>query len=115
MGIILILLRGRKPLKIYLNVNATGQLFLDYDFSVSSIDDDGNFFDIEFGKQNGKRQYDGTINFILDVSNLNCNHFIEIIRWTNEMNFNNVTIEYSQNFVLFDYISYKSKIKNIIN
>ena len=111
-----IILGSNKPLTIFLNVNATGELFEDYDFSVSSFDKNGDIFDIIFGKENMKRQYDGTIIFTFDVSNLDCNQGIEVINWTgDELIFNNITIEYNESFLFFDYKSYKSEILKEIN
>ena len=100
-----------KPLKIILNGNLYGTLFDDYDFSVSSIDKDGEFFDIQFGPENGKRHYDGTIIYTFDVSNYDCTTYIEIIKWfPDEMTFNNVTIEYNESFPSFNYKEFKSTI-----
>jgi hypothetical protein len=100
-----------KPLKIILNGNLYGVLFDDYDFSVSSIDKDGEFFDIQFGPENGKRHYDGTIIYTFDVSNYDCTTYIEIIKWfPDEMTFNNVTIVYNESFPSFNYKEFKSTI-----
>ena len=104
-------IRNLKPLKIILNGNLYGTLFDDYDFSVSSLDSDGEFFDIQFGPENGKRQYDGTIIYTFDVSNYDCTTYIEIVKWfPDEMTFNNLTIEYNESFVSFNYKEFKSSI-----
>jgi len=102
-----------KPLKIILNGNLYGTLFYDYDFSVSSVNKDGELIDIYVGPENGKRQYDGTIIFTFDLSNYDCTTYIEIIKWfPDEMTFNNVTIEYNESFASFNYKEYKSSILN---
>ena len=67
-------------------------------------------FNVEFNKKNGKKQYDGTIIFTVDISNQDINNCIEIYRWYGEFNFNNITIEYKENFISFDYQAYKSEI-----
>ena len=111
-----ILYGNKKPLTIFLNVNASGELFEDFDLSVSSFDKNGNFFDIIFGKENMKRQYDGTIIFTFDVSNKDCNENIQVINWTtDELNFNNITIEYNETLQSFDYKSYKNDVLKEIN
>ena len=108
-------LRKLKVLKIILNGNLYGKLFDDYDFSISNVDQNGELFYIEFGPENGKRQYDGTINFTFDVSNFDCTNYIEIIKWfPDEMRFNNVSIEYNESFSSFNYKEYKSSILNEI-
>ena len=110
-----IIIGNKKPLKIILNANLYGTLFDDYDFSVSSKSSDGEFFDIQFGPENGKRQYDGTIIYTFDVSNYDCTTYIEIIKWfPDEMTFNNVTIEYNESFSSFNYKKFKSSISNEI-
>ena len=109
-------LNNRSPLKIILNASYKGILFEDYDFSVSSIDKDNNIFDIQFGKENAQKQYDGTIVFIFDVSDIECFDFIEIIIWYgDEFSFNNVTIEYKENFTVFNYKAFQSEILKEIN
>ena len=104
-----------KPLKIILNGNLYGTLYDDYDFTISSLDSEGEYFDVEFGPENGKRQYDGTIIYTFDVSNYNCTNYIEIIKWyPDEMTFNNVTIEYNESFVSFNYKEFKTSISTEI-
>ena len=104
-------LNNRTPLKIILNASYKGELFEDYDFSVTSLDKNGDFFEVQFGKTNGKKQYDGTIIYTFDVSNRECYDFIEIIIWFGDyFNFNNVTVEYKESFTIFDYKAYKAEI-----
>ena len=81
LGDYIILLSKRKPLKLILNLSYKGELFIDYDFSISSLNKDYDFFDIMFGKENGKKQYDGTIIYTIDLSKEDCNVYIEIIKW----------------------------------
>ena len=108
-------LKNLKPLKIIINGNLYGTLFDDYDFSVSSKSSDGEFFDIQFGPENGKKQYDGTIIYTFDVSNYDCTTYIEVIKWfPDEMTFNNLTIEYNESFSSFNYKKFKSSISNEI-
>ena len=105
-----IFLNNRKPLTLILNLSYKGELFTDYNFYISSFNKYDEFFDIIFGKENGKKQYDGTITYTFDLTNENCNKYIEIIQWYGEMNFNNVTIIFNESFIYFDYKSYKNEI-----
>ena len=115
LGDYILRLDNRKPLKIILNAKYKGELFVDYNFTVSSFDINGDFFDIEFGKKNGKKQKDGTIIYTFDISKDKCYQFIEIINWGgSELYFNNVTIIYKDTFWLFDFKSYKSEILDVI-
>jgi hypothetical protein len=111
-----IVLGKKKPLKIFLSVIAVGELFVDFSLSVSSFDRNGNFFDIDFGKENMKKQYDGTILFTFDISNKDCHENIQIINWTlDNLYFNNVTVEFREKFLYYDYRAYKEKILKDIN
>ena len=75
------------------------------------MNSDGECFDIQFGPENGKRQYDGTIIYTFDVSDIDCTTYIEIIKWfPDEITFNNLTIEYNESFVSFNYKEFKSSI-----
>ena len=70
--------------------------------------------DIDFGKENWKKEYDGTVTFTFDINNVKCESSIQITRWYYELSFNNVTIEYNESFVTFDYQKNKSNILNKI-
>ena len=100
----------RKALKIILNISYIGKFLEDYYFEIYSYDQNGWMFNIEFNRRNGKKQYDGTIIFTVDISNQDINKYIEIYGWYGEFNFNNITIEYKENFISFDYQAYKSEI-----
>ena len=101
-------IKNNKPLLLIINILAYSD---DYDFSISSFDKNGDFFDIMFGKENRKRQYDGTIIYTINISKEDCNEGISIINWTEDiLTFNNVTINYNESFLSFDYSSYKEEI-----
>jgi hypothetical protein len=111
-----IILGKNKPLKIFLSVNAIGELFDDYFFSIFSYDKTGVDFEIPFGKKNMKKRYDGTILFTVDISNIDCHETIQIINWTpSNLTLNNATVEFKEKFLSFDYNSYKEKILKDIN
>ena len=100
----------RKALKIILNISYIGKFLEDYYFEIYSYDQNGWMFNIEFNRRNGKKQYDGTIIFTVDISNQDINNCIEIYGWYGVFKFNNITIEYKENFISFDYQAYKSEI-----
>ena len=101
-------LRKNKPLLLIINVLATNE---DYDFSISSFDKNGDFFDIIFDFENRKRQYDGTMTYTINISKEDCNEGISIINWTEDiLFFNNVTVKYNESFLSFDYKSYQEEI-----
>ena len=108
-------MRKLKPQKIIINLSYVGRLYDDYYFEVYCNDKRGWASSIYFDKKNGKKQYDGTIIYTIDIENQDCEDYIEIYEWYGELEFNNITIEYKGNFTYFDYKSYKSKIINEIN
>ena len=113
-GDIIINLVDKKALKLILNVKIKGVLFFDSRFTIYSVNKEGELFSIVFNKENGKKQYDGTYIFTIDISNEDCNEYIEIIKWYGSelIFFNNLTVEYNESFLSFDYKDYKSAISN---
>jgi len=105
----------KKPLKIILNINYSGKFYNDYYFEVYCIDIGFLLIQIHFDERNGKKQYDGTITYSIDLSNKNCQEFIEIYYYYGEIYFKNITIEYQENFTSFYYNDYKAKIISEIN
>ena len=106
-----------KPLKIILNLRLFGYFGLEIDFCFYSEDKNNEFFDIIVQKENGKKQYDGTTIFTIDVSDKDCHNYIRsYINWGREnIIFNNLTIEFEESFFSIDYNSYKSSILKEIN
>ena len=72
--------------------------------------------EINFGLKNSKKQYDGTHIFTIDVSKIDCYNVIEAaIAWGFEnITFNNLTVEYEENYQTIDYKSLKNAIYNYI-
>jgi len=109
-------IENRKVLKIFLNVRFTGVLFVDFDLAIYTYNKDGTVKEINFGLKNSKRQYDGTHIFTIDVSKIDCYNVIEAaIAWGFEnITFNNLTVEYEENYQTIDYKSLKNAIYNYI-
>ena len=106
-----------KPLKIIINLRLFGYFGLQLSFGFYSEDKNNEFFDIIVQKENGKKQYDGTTIFTIDVSDKDCHNYIRsYINWGREnIIFNNLTIEFEESFFSIDYNSYKSSILKEIN
>ena len=105
-------LERRKPIKILLNMRLMGYLDIDFSVDFFCVDSKHNFFSFPLKKKNGKKQYDGTTLFTVDVSNLDCSELLEIyISFGLEfIIFNNFTVEYKESFISLDYKSYKSAV-----
>ena len=106
-----------KPLKIIINLRLFGYFGLELSFGFYSENKNNEFFDIIVQKENGKKQYDGTTIFTIDVSDKDCHNYIRsYINWGREnIIFNNLTIEFEESFFSIDYNSYKSSILKEIN
>ena len=108
---------NKKVLKIIINARINGVLFVDLDFEVYTYDKFGYPIQINFGKENSKKQYDGTQIFTIDVSKIDCNNLVEVaIIWGMEnITLNNLTLEYEESFLSIDYKSFKNAISKYIN
>jgi len=107
---------ARKALRIFLNVRLIGILFIDCEFIIYTYDTFGKYFDIKFNKSEGKKHYDGTYLFTIDISNIKCYEYIQVTKLYGEqfIIFNNFTIEFEESFQSIDYKSYKTAISNYI-
>ena len=109
---------NRKPLKIVLNVKLIGKLFKDIAFSISCYDSSDVLRNIPFDKKNLKKEYDGTSTFTVDISNDNCFYYISVDKYygkNENIIFNNLTVEFNDSFITFDYESYKIDLENYVN
>ena len=107
----------RKPLKIILNIRLIGIYNIHASLSLISYDKNGYFFEINLSKKNIKKEYDGTTTFTVDVRNVDCHNYIETLTYWGRENiiYNNITIEYEESFISFNYKLYKSEILKEIN
>ena len=116
-GDLVLKIGNKKTNKIIFNVKISGKRFEQNDFFVYCFDYNHEYLKIEIKKENGKKQYDGTYIFTIDIKNKDCHDFIQIEKdyLNNYTIFNNLTVVFEEKFRKFDYIRYKSDIKNIIN
>ena len=111
-------LGNRKPLKIILNAKLKGKLFRDISFDFKCYDNLTRYIGIDFGNKNLKREYDGTSTFTIDISEKGCTELIEVNKnfGKNEnIIFNNLTVEFNDSFLSFDYKSYKKALEKSVN
>ena len=95
----------------------TGYLNIDVSISFYTLDSNNEWFEINLEKEFGKKQYDGTTLYTIDISNLDCNDFIEVTIFFGEeyVIINNLTVEFEESFISLDYKSYKSAVLKGIN
>ena len=105
-------LERRKPIKVLLNIKLMGYLDIDVSLFFYLIDSKDGLIDLTLEKKYGKKQYDGTTLFTIDVSSFDCQDFIEVRIFYGEeyVIINNITVEFKESFITLDYKSYKSAV-----
>ena len=108
---------SKKIVKIF--INARFKIHTENDIAIFAISQDKDFNDIFFYfiEKDGKKQYDGTSIFVVDASDLGLYYYVQTINLYEEeyIIINNITVQYEEIYLQFDYISYKSDILNEIN
>ena len=111
-----IIILDKQLLRISINAIIKGQLSDNiYNILIYCICSDNDFFIIEFGTSNMKRQYDGTCIINIDFIERTCDHWLSLESYSDTVIFNNITVEYKESFEFFDYNSFKSFFINNIN
>jgi len=107
----------KKPIKALLNMRLMGYLDIDASVYFSCTDDKNDYIEIPLEKKHGKKQYDGTTLFTIDVRSFNCYESIEATIFFGQefIIINNFTIELEENYISLDYKSYKSAVLKEIN
>ena len=98
-----------------MNINYSEDLFYNYYFEIYCADINGWESYLDFDERNGKKHYDGTITYTLDISNKDCHEFFEIDYYYGDVDFKNITIEYQEKFISFYFNGFKVKVINDIN
>ena len=102
---------NKKLIKTTINAKLYGILGIDFELIITSFfNNDWN--DIVINKTDGKKQYDGTTVFTIDVSNKDFSNevYVMVLGDNNYIFINNVTFEFKEHFLYFDYKSYKNSI-----
>jgi hypothetical protein len=99
-------------MKFFIHIEGENVLSI---FSYLASDLSYMYFDFE--EKDGKKQYDGTTIFTVDASKYDFCFYVQAMSWYEEkyMIINNLTVQYEETFLYFDYFSYKSDILNEIN
>ena len=102
---------NKKLLKITINAKLYGILGVDFDLLITSYDN-SHWTDLFISIEDGKKEYDGTISFIVDVSNEDFYNDVYVMPLGSDdyIFINNVTFEFKENFPNFDYNSYKNSV-----
>ena len=108
----------KSVVKILVNVRFFIHIDSDYVLSVYAYrKSDLAYLYFDFNEKDGKKQYDGTSIFTIDASKYDFCYYVQAMAWYPEeyMIINNLTVQYEETFLNFDYHSYKSDILNDIN
>ena len=94
----------RKPLKITINIRLTGTLFIDVNFKIFTYDVIGRSFKIKFEKSDGKKQYDRTYVFSIDLSKIKYYNYLQVTkaRGGKHITLIYLTVEFEENFQSID-------------
>ena len=103
-------------MKIFINAKLTGVLFEDFELSIYTNDKNGEEILINYGKDNIKKQYDGTNIITIDVNRIECYDLVKatIEKGMKYITLNNMTLEFEESFQSIDYKSLKNAISSYI-
>jgi len=107
---------NKKLLKIIVNAKVYGTLGIDFDIIITYVDMKNQWVDLFVTKKEGKKQYDGTTSFTINVSNEDFQNEVYVLLVEGEemhyraIYINKVIFEFQEYFFYFDYNSYKSAI-----
>ena len=106
-----------KVSKILINAKITGVLFEDFELAIYTNNKYGYDSTIPCGKDNAKKQYDGTYILEIDMSKLDCYDYVEAVvtKGVKYINLNNITLEFEESFLAIDDRSFKNAISNFIH
>ena len=106
---------NNKILKVKINTKIYTRNYLDYNLSIGFYNSDYEWIVVNFEKEDSKKNYDGTTDFIMDVTDLDLNDYVFALTTDEEIAFiNNMTLIYEQKFDYFDYKAYQNAIKEDI-
>ena len=107
----------KRIMKILVNVKFKIHINNYIVMTVYSSDKSSSDLEFNFKEKDGKKQYDGTSIFTVDGSKIELYFYAQAKAWLGEehMIINNITVQYDEEYLYFDYISYKSDILKEIN
>ena len=105
---------SRKTKRAIFNVKLTTRYSYEVGFGIGGFDKNENWIDLEVRGDKGKKQYDGSYSYDIDISYKGFNNFIELQKWWGHdyIIFNTFSIVYEKTYTLFDFSSYKNEKSN---
>ena len=107
----------KRIMKIFVNVKFNIHIDNYIVLTIYSSDKSASDLEFNFIEKDGKKQYDGTSIFTVDGSKIELYFYAQAAAWLGEehMIINNMTVQYDEEYLYFDYVSYKSDIIKEIN
>jgi len=101
---------SRKTKKAIFNVKLTTKNPSEVGFGIGGFNITGDWIGLQVNGEEGKRQYDGSYTYNIDISFKGYNNYIDIqIWWGNDkVSFNSFSVEYEKSYTIFDFSSYKN-------
>ena len=103
---------SKKVMKVIFNAYIKVTPLYDAGFGVASHDKGGGWVGEGVSGGSGKKQYDGSLTFTLDVSEKDYNEYIQVeIWWGHDFIFlNYLSLEFEKSYPIFDYKGYKENL-----
>jgi len=108
----LVLQIGKKKIKkVIFNV----KLNIDYNyvnFGIITNDKRSMYFSLMVNGPEGKKNFDGSYTYTIDVSKKDCNDYIRIQKWWNSeySTLKYLTVQFNKEYTFFDYATYKNNL-----
>jgi hypothetical protein len=102
----------KEVIRIIFNVNILTNLLWSVGFGVVSTDKKGLEIKIQISGTEGKKEYDGSYTFTIDVTNIEICNSVEVQKWWgyDDAIINFLTVEFNQNYTFFNFDAYKSAL-----
>ena len=111
-GPVLMRIGTKKAIKVIFNAFITITPLWNCGFGVVSSDKNGGWTGEGMAATEGKKQYDGSYSFTMDISKKDFNDYIQIEKWWGHeyISFNYLTVEFEKNFTFFNYKEYSKEL-----
>ena len=102
----------KKPIKVIFNAEVSKNYLQSSGFGIASSDKNGGWVGESVSASKGKKQYDGSYTYTINVSDKDYNDYIQIEEWWgyDYISLNYLTVEFDKNYTFFDYKEYKNHL-----
>jgi hypothetical protein len=103
---------SKEIIRIMFNVNILTNFLWSVGFGVISTTKKGLPINIMISGTEGKKEYDGSYTFTVDVTNKEMSNSVEVQEWWgyDDIIINYLTVEFDRNYTIFNYDAYKSDL-----